>query len=126
MEAASVLNSTGRSAKLEGPISKRLDQYFDTTQFVDPPAFRFGYIGRTLPDVRGPGLINFDMSATKNTRIREQVRLPFRFEGFNLWNTPAFDIPGTSFCAGTFGRVRAVAHRANPARQFMLAMKLLC
>jgi hypothetical protein len=118
-------NSTGRSAKLEGPISKRLDQYFDTTQFVDPPAFRFGNIGRSLPDVRGPGLINFDMSAIKNTRIREQVRLQFRFEGFNVWNTPAFDIPGTSFGAGTFGRVRAVAHRANPARQFMLAMKLL-
>ncbi len=118
-------NSTGRSAKLEGPINNRLDQYFDTTQFVDPPAFRFGNVGRTLPDVRGPGLINFDMSAIKNTRLSEQFRLQFRFEGFNVWNTPAFDIPGTSFGPGTFGRVRAVAHRANPARQFMLAMKLL-
>jgi hypothetical protein len=118
-------DSTGQSAELSGPITDRLDEYFDTSQFVDPKPFHFGNVARTLPDVRGPGLNNFDVSFIKNTTIKERLRLQFRCEAFNIWNHPAFDIAGTEFGAGSFGRIRAVAHRANPARQFMLAMKLL-
>jgi hypothetical protein len=118
-------NSTGKSAELSGPVAQRIDRYFDTTQFLDTPAFQFGNLGRTLPDVRGPGLNNFDFSVIKNTRITESMRVQFRAEAFNIWNHPAFDLPGTSFGTGSFGRISAVANRANPARQIMLAMKLL-
>jgi outer membrane receptor protein involved in Fe transport len=118
-------NSTGRSALVSGPTTGKLDNYFDVTQFSDPPAFRFGNLARTLPDVRGPGLNNWDLSVIKDTSLSEQVRLQFRCEAFNAWNHPAFDVPGTVFGTGTFGRVRALAHRANPARQIMLALKLL-
>ncbi len=118
-------SSTGRSAELSGRITDRLDRYFDILQFVDTPAFEFGNLSRTLADVRGPGQSNFDVSLIKNTSIKESLRLQFRAEAFNLFNTPQFDIPGTSFGTGSFGRINAVAHRANPARQIMLAMKLL-
>ena len=118
-------NSTGRSAELSGPVTGRLDRYFDQSQFVDPPAFRFGNVARTLPEVRGPGLNNIDLSLIKNTSITEKLRLQIRCEGFNIANHPAFANPGLVFGTGTFGRIRDVAHRANPARQFMLAMKLL-
>jgi len=118
-------NSTGRSAKLEGPVTKRVDRFFDTLQFVDAPAFQFGNLPRTLPDVRGPGLHNWDMSVVKNTGLSEKLRLQFRCEIFNAWNHPAFANPGTSFGTGSFGRISDIAHRASPARQIMLAMKLL-
>ncbi|MBI1895551.1 MAG: TonB-dependent receptor, partial [Acidobacteria bacterium] len=118
-------NSTGKTAELSGPVTQRIDRYFDTTQFVEPAPFQFGNLGRTLPDVRGPGLNNFDFSVIKDTRIKEMMRVQFRAEVFNLWNHPAFALPGTSFGTGSFGRISAVANRANPARQIMLAMKLL-
>ena len=118
-------NSTGRSAELAGPVAKRVDRYFDTLQFVDAPVFQFGNLARTLPDVRGPGLHNWDMSVVKNTGLREKLRLQFRCEIFNVWNHPAFANPGTSFGTGSFGRISDIAHRASPARQIMLAMKLL-
>ncbi|MEK7405535.1 MAG: TonB-dependent receptor [Acidobacteriota bacterium] len=118
-------DSTGRSAKLSGSVTERLNRYFDTSQFVDARPFQFGNLARTLPDVRGPGLNNFDISVIKNTTIRESLRLQFRCEGFNVWNHPAFENPGTSFGTGSFGRINALAHRANPARQIMLAMKLV-
>ena len=102
-----------------------MDRYFDTLQFVDPPAFQFGNLARTLPDVRGPGLHNWDASVVKNTGLSEKLRLQFRCEIFNTWNHPAFANPGTSFGTGSFGRISDIAHRASPARQIMLAMKLL-
>ena len=118
-------NSTGRSAELGGTPSSRVDRYFDTLQFADPPAFQFGNLARTLPDARGPGFNNWDLSVIKNTSISEKLRLQFRCEAFDALNHPAFASPGTSFGTGAFGRISDVAHRANPARQLMLAMKLL-
>ena len=46
---------------------------------------------------QGPGYWNVDMSVTKNfdlSGIRESMRLRFRWETFNLFNHPNFDIPG--------------------------------
>jgi hypothetical protein len=118
-------NSTGVSAAKSGPSRERIEQYFDTSQFTFAPAFTFGNLSRRLPDVRGPGLQNWDLSLIKNTTIREQVRLQFRFEAFNAWNLTAFANPGTQLGAGAFGRISEVQNRANPARQLMLGLKLL-
>ncbi|HEU0141144.1 MAG TPA: TonB-dependent receptor [Bryobacteraceae bacterium] len=118
-------DSTGVSPALEGPNRSRLDRYFDTSQFRAAAPFTFGNLSRQLPDVRGPGLHNWDISLIKNTNIAETVRLQIRGEAFNAFNLPAFDNPATSFGASTFGRISAVQNRANPARQIMLGMKLL-
>lgn len=118
-------DSTGVSAAKSGPNRERLDQYFDTSQFRFAPPFTFGNLSRRLPDVRGPGLHNWDLSLIKNTTIVEQVRLQFRFEAFNAWNLTAFGNPGTSLGSGSFGRISDVQNRANPARQLMLGLKLL-
>jgi hypothetical protein len=117
-------NSTGKSAKLEGRIQDRLNRYFDVTQFVNAPAFRFGNLSRTLPDVLGPGLHDWDVSLIKTTRIGEHLKFQLRLETFNIWNHPAFANPGTSFGTASFGRINDVANRANPARQIQLAAKL--
>jgi trimeric autotransporter adhesin len=118
-------NSTGVSPALSGSTRGRLERYFDTSQFAAAPPFTFGNLARRLPDVRGPGLHNWDLSLIKNVALYEQMRLQFRAEAFNAWNTPAFDNPATAFGVAAFGRISAVQNRANPARQLMLGMKLL-
>jgi hypothetical protein len=118
-------NSTGVSPRLEGPVQQRLNRYFDTSQFVNPPPYQFGNLSRTLPDVLGPDLRNWDVSIIKETRIAERARVQIRGEAFNIWNTPAFANPGLSFGTGSFGRINNVANRANPARQIQLAARMV-
>jgi hypothetical protein len=94
-------NSTGVSAKLDNPTAAR---WFDTTQFVNPPNFTFGNLGRTLPDVRSPGIVNFDVSLIKDTAITEKLRAQFRAEAFNVENRTNLGAPNTSFSPGPDGR----------------------
>ncbi|HUJ94125.1 MAG TPA: TonB-dependent receptor [Terriglobales bacterium] len=59
--------------------------FFNTCAFVDNQiAFTFGDAGRNI--VRGPGLQNWDFSIFKMFPIREQMRVEFRAEFFNVWN----------------------------------------
>ncbi len=96
-------NSTGKSAKL--PRGERNAQrWFDTSQFVNPPDFTFGNVGRTLPDVRHPGTINFDLSVIKDTRITERFNLQFRAESFNVANHVNLGLADDTFGAGPDGR----------------------
>lgn len=94
-------NSTGVSAKLDNPTPER---WFNTDAFINPANFTFGNVGRTLPDVRGPGVVNFDISAIKDTQILERLRLQFRAEMFNIFNHTNYGNPGQSFSAGPDGR----------------------
>jgi hypothetical protein len=118
-------DTTGVSAKRSGRNQDRLDQYFDTSQFVAPAPFTFGDVPRTLPDVRGPGLNNWDISMIKNVFITEGIKMQIRADAFNAMNIPAFANPDTRFGRSSFGRISEVAHRANPARQIMIGAKLM-
>src|SRR5205807_9655419 len=44
----------------------------------------------------GPGRVDFTVSLFKDFRIREQVKLQFRTEAFNVFNTPQFGQPNGS------------------------------
>jgi hypothetical protein len=119
-------NSTGTSAKLTDPTAAR---WFDTSQFVNPPDFTFGNIGRTLPDVRGPGMNNIDLSAIKATRLTERVTLQFRAESFNFANHVNLLAPNGTFVPGADGRNRGATFgmitRSRDARIVQLALKLM-
>ncbi len=114
-------NSSGRRASLSGPVQVRLNRYFDTSAFAQPPPFTFGTVARSLPDVRGPGLVDFDLSLFKNTKIYERATLQFRAEAFNALNHPNFGDPGTVYGLPTFG----VVSSAGDARILQLALKLI-
>ena len=119
-------NSTGQSAKLDNPTRER---WFDTMAFVNPPDFTFGNVGRTLPDVRSPGTVNWDLSLIKNTQITERVNVQFRAEAFNFLNHVNLRLPNTSFSAGadgfnrssTFGTISS----ARDARILQFGLKVL-
>ena len=59
-----------------------------------------------LKSGRNNGLWNNDWALIKTTQIREQLRLEFRFEAFNVFNHPTFatGMGGNSGAPATFAR----------------------
>ncbi|MGH9660860.1 MAG: carboxypeptidase regulatory-like domain-containing protein, partial [Bryobacteraceae bacterium] len=114
-------NNNGKSAKIDGPVRERLNRWFDTSVFSQPPAFAFGNTARTLPDVRTPGTVNFDFSVTKVTAITERVSTQLRAEFFNGFNHANFGAPGNALGNATFG---VISSAADP-RIVQFGLKLL-
>jgi hypothetical protein len=119
-------DSTGVSAKLDNPTNQR---WFDTEQFVNPPDFTFGNVGRTLPDVRHPGTVNWDLSLIKNTLISERFNVQFRAEAFNFLNQVNYELVNDSFSAGPDGKNQSATfgtvNSARDARVIQLSLKLI-
>jgi Carboxypeptidase regulatory-like domain len=127
---SSTVNTGGSSrpdqvASAELPSDQRsLAQYFNTAAFVAPAtnSFRFGNAGRDT--IRGPSLEVLDFSLFKNFKIREQMKLQFRGEFFNVLNHPNYGQPGTSLGSATFGAITSLAANTT-MRQSQLGLKLL-
>ena len=121
-------NNIGRSARKSGSVENRLNQYFDTSVFTTPGPFAFGNTSRTLPDVRGDGNRNFDLSIFKNFVVKESKHIQFRAEFFNIFNTVQFAPPGSSGTGSSslgnadFG---VVSVQRNDPRNVQLALKFI-
>ncbi|MBV9082597.1 MAG: hypothetical protein JOZ62_07980 [Acidobacteriaceae bacterium] len=115
-------NNNGQSAKLSGPIEQRLNRYFNTSVFSPAVPSTFGDTGRTLPDVRGPGIRNLDFSLFKNFRIKERVTAEFRGEAFNFTNTVQFGLPNTTLNSN---QLSVISTQTNSPRQMQVGLKLL-
>jgi hypothetical protein len=101
----------------------------------------YGNSGNAI--LRGPKFYNLDFSLFKNFPIRESVKLQFRAEMFNIFNTPNFNPPSgnslttsTAFLPSTpggafptqAGRVQgpgAIISLATPMRQIQFGLKFL-
>jgi hypothetical protein len=120
------------SAKL--PSSERsMSRWFDTTLWETAAGQRVPrqepFTLRDFPsrfsDVRVPGYRNWDASVSKYFPITEQVRLQFRFEMVNAFNTPWFSrMQGQALdvASPTFGQLDPV--QRNLPRFLKLAMHL--
>jgi hypothetical protein len=95
------------------------DHWFDTAAFVDPITGRYGNSGEGI--LRGPGLVNWDMSLFKNNRITERMNLQFRWELFNAFNRVNLYDPSTCTCDSRFGAISG----AQAGREMQLGLKLL-
>ncbi len=82
-------------------------------------AGKFGNAGRNI--ATGPGFINVDLSLMKNFVLKENVRLQFRAEAFNVANHPNFGLPISDLASPNFGRILS----AGQARLTQLALKLI-
>jgi hypothetical protein len=106
-----------RDPELSNPTP---DRFFDTSAFAMPAPFTFGNAGRNV--LRGPGYADLDLALVKEfLAIRDEGRLQFRSEVFNVFNHPNFQLPDSYFDRPTFGRVLS----AYPSRQIQLALRLL-
>jgi hypothetical protein len=101
-------------------ISNRTpDRWFNTQAFVFPTLGTFGNAGRNI--LIGPNYYNVNASLVKNTYLTETVNLQFRFEAFNLFNRPNFDLPDNFLGSPTFGRITS----ARDPRHLQFGVKLL-
>jgi len=117
-------DNIGQSAKLEGPATDRLNQWFNTSVFRQAAPFTFGTAPRTLPDARWHGTNNIDLGIFKNNRFGSDGRynVQFRAEFFNAANRVKFGIAGMNYGAANFG---VISSQLNQPRQIQLALKFL-
>ncbi len=100
----------------------------------------YGSSGQSV--LEGPGYKSLDFSLFKNIRFTEKMRLQFRWEVFNLFNTPQFAVPNAalssapeflpSTAGGAFptqaGITRgpgSISNLVAPMRQMQLGLKLI-
>jgi outer membrane receptor protein involved in Fe transport len=100
--------------------------WFDTTAFANPiptgATPRYGTAGRN--SLRGPGYFNYDFSIFKGFQIREDMRIEFRTELYNLTNTPKFGQPNGNFSQSSFGVVNTTFNNAGE-REVQFALRFL-
>jgi hypothetical protein len=103
----------GEGTKSVGPGRSWLDK----SAFTSMKAGTFGSSGVGV--LRGPGLIQFDLSLQKQFPIKEKYAVEFRSEFFNLTNTPHFGAPVQSVDSATFGEITT----AQGERSIQFALK---
>lgn len=95
------------------------DRWFNTSAFKFTD-FKFGDVGRNT--LRQPAMKTWDVGVFKEFPVREGHRFQFRFEGFNIFNTPQFRAPDATLGSPTFGVITATW---LDNRQVQLALKYL-
>ena len=98
---------------------RAINRYFDTSCFSLTPLGTFGNSGRNIVEI--PGLNNWDMSFIKDTPFTERLRSELRFEFFNIFNHPQWNVPDMTVGDALFGAVRS----ARDGRISQIALKLL-
>ncbi len=89
--------------------------------FEVPAQYTLGNAGRKVPGTLGPGTPHiFNIAVSKNTQITERLRMQFRFETFNSFNTPELNNPRDQVGQSGFGVVNA----GNSHREMQLGLKL--
>ncbi len=115
-------NNNGTSGRKTGSVDQRLDNYFDKSVFSQPAPFTFGSVSLRTADLRNDGVRNFDLSFFKQFAPVERLRVQFRAELLNVFNTPRFGSPNTSVVSNAFGTITS---QANSPRQTQFGLKFL-
>jgi carboxypeptidase family protein/TonB-dependent receptor-like protein len=89
------------SGRLDDPTT---DQWFDINAFVAPAPNTYGNSARGV--LYAPGNFNVDGSLAKSFAITEKLRFQFRFEAYNLFNTPYFGFPNANIGSPNVGQIR--------------------
>jgi hypothetical protein len=111
-------------------ITENINQWANPAGFSLPAPGTLGNLQRDF--LTGPGTVNVDYSVIKDTPIKEQMRLQFRAEFFNIFNHANFALPNANAFVQTangggapnptFGKVTATT---TSSRQIQFALKLL-
>ena len=102
-----------------GRSRRTLDGFFNTSAFAPNDPYTYGNAGRNV--LEDPGLVNFDFAAFKRFALTERFHMQFRFEAFNLFNTPHFGSPNAEVGNINFGRITG----AGRPRNLQFGLKLL-
>ncbi len=94
-------------------------RWFDGRAYEVAPRGQFGNSGKGILD--GPGLVNVDIGLMKSFAIRENTRLQFRAEFFNLGNHPNFAPPNATVNSTSVG---IISSTVTEARQIQFGLRL--
>jgi len=96
--------------------------YIDKNAFISPASFTYGNTPATgAYGLRNPHFANQDLSISRNFQIRENMRLAFGADVFNLLNSVRFGGIGTNITAANFGKVSS---QINLPRVVQFRLKL--
>ena len=118
---------SGFSPLTQGDIHQRLggsgasQGYFNLKAFRVTQSFELGNVPRAANNLRSPIGFQDDLSLLKNFPIRDNLRMQFRLEAFNVLNKVQFGFPGTQFGSPTFG---VISSAGNLPRNIQVALKL--
>lgn len=118
--AGNGLPATQRVNYLGGPLyasNQSISQWFNVSAFAYPTTGTFGNIG--FNTLRGPILVQPDLSLVKRTTLWKEHQLVFRAEAFNAFNHTNFGNPTSTFSSAAFGKILT----ANNPRQLQLALR---
>lgn len=125
--AAQRPNNSGQSAYISNSgrtIEEQISGWFNTSVFSVAAPFTFGNAPTVLPDVRHPGIRNFDLSIFKSFRVLPENRLSaqLRLEAANALNSTQLGSANTTVGNPAVGVISGVG--VGP-RSVQLALKLL-
>ncbi|MHB1794832.1 MAG: outer membrane beta-barrel protein [Acidobacteriaceae bacterium] len=114
--------TAGCSKSTSGSNVSRLNHWFNTSCFTQPPAFTFGNETRNDDQLKTPAEFDTDTSLFKNFPIDSSGKrnIQFRAEVFNLFNYVQFGGPGTGQGTSNFG---VIGSQANLPRILQFALR---
>ncbi len=107
-----------------GSAQSKYTGWFNTACFTAPATYTFGSESRTDPELRGPGIANYDFSLFKRTAITEKVNMEFRAEAFNLFNRVQFGNPNTGQTTSANNIFGQITSQQNTPRLLQMALRL--
>ena len=84
------------------------NRYFNPAGFFNPAYGDFGNSGPYVAGLNTFGTANENVSAYKDFKIKERMKLQIRAEFFNVFNRHYFDNPDANIASSTFGNVLSV------------------
>jgi carboxypeptidase family protein len=108
---------------LEDPYGdKTVGFYLNAKAFAQPATGTVGTIGRN--SIVGPGLWQFDLALSRTFQLREQQKLEFRADAFNVTNSFHPGNPTVNLNSGNFGQITSTATGGDP-RIMQFALKYI-
>lgn len=103
--------------------------YLNINAFLAPASAPKGVYATTRPfTIKGPNVMNIDLSLSRSFKIRERNTITFRAEAFNLPNSVMFGPPNAALNSVSFGRLTPQIQSTAPgttttARIMQFALK---
>jgi hypothetical protein len=110
----------GRTSDAAPPGGRTPDQWFNTSNIVNPAPYTQGNLGNSTNEF--PGVRNLDFSVFKEFPFTERYKMILRGEVFNMSNTPQFATMGTTLGVGNFGQLLTTVAGSN--RRIQLGLRL--
>jgi hypothetical protein len=115
------INGAWGNGNVNGAVANATP-FIDVSAFISPPSFTYGNTPATgAYGLRNPHFLNQDLSLSRNFQVRENLRVVFGADSFNLFNNVRFGGIGTNITAANFGKAST---QVNLPRVFQFKFRI--